>query len=100
MKSYLQWSVATIVIAILGACGSTNSGNRLTSKTISCTTKAIMYKGLTYGCVTSKTGRIWLDRNIGASQVATSLSDEASYGYYFQWGRPADGHQIAFPDKT
>ncbi|MCB4776441.1 MAG: fibrobacter succinogenes major paralogous domain-containing protein, partial [Sulfurovum sp.] len=99
MKSYLQWSVATIVIAILGACGSTNSGNRLTSKTISCTTKVIRHKGLTYGCVASKTGRIWLDRNLGASRVATSLSDAASYGYYFQWGRPSDGHQRVSSDK-
>jgi len=26
--------------------------------------------------------------------VATSASDVNSYGYYYQWGRPTDGHQI------
>jgi uncharacterized protein (TIGR02145 family) len=44
--------------------------------------------------VTSKTGRIWMDRNLGATQVATSPTDEKSYGYYYQWGRGNDGHQF------
>jgi len=39
------------------------------------------------------TGRIWMDRNLGASQVATSSTDVNSYGDLYQWGRPADGHQ-------
>jgi len=39
------------------------------------------------------TGKIWMDRNLGASQVATSSSDAASYGDLYQWGRFADGHQ-------
>ena len=34
-----------------------------------------------------------MDRNLGASQVATSSSDAASYGDLYQWGRRADGHQ-------
>jgi uncharacterized protein (TIGR02145 family) len=44
--------------------------------------------------VTSLTGRIWMDRNLGASQVATSSTDAASYGDLYQWGRLTDGHQI------
>jgi uncharacterized protein (TIGR02145 family) len=40
------------------------------------------------------TGRIWMDRNLGATQVATSLGDAAAYGDLYQWGRAADGHQI------
>jgi len=52
------------------------------------------HNGTTYGTVTSPhTGRIWLDRNLGASQVCTTLSDEACYGDYYQWGRNADGHE-------
>jgi hypothetical protein len=43
--------------------------------------------------VTSTTGKIWMDRNLGASQVATSSTDAASYGDLYQWGRGADGHQ-------
>jgi hypothetical protein len=44
--------------------------------------------------VFSKTGKTWMDRNLGASQVATSSSDAASYGDLYQWGRGTDGHQI------
>jgi len=51
--------------------------------------------GLTYGTVTGEDGKCWLDRNLGATQVATSYSDTASYGHYYQWGRYADGHQIS-----
>jgi uncharacterized protein (TIGR02145 family) len=39
------------------------------------------------------TGKIWMDRNLGASQVATSSTDAAAYGDLYQWGRAADGHQ-------
>jgi uncharacterized protein (TIGR02145 family) len=39
------------------------------------------------------TSKIWMDRNLGATQVATSSTDAASYGDLYQWGRGADGHQ-------
>jgi uncharacterized protein (TIGR02145 family) len=39
------------------------------------------------------TGKIWMDRNLGASQVATSSTDQNAYGDLYQWGRRADGHQ-------
>jgi uncharacterized protein (TIGR02145 family) len=44
--------------------------------------------------VASSTGRVWMDRNLGASQVASSSTDVASYGHLYQWGRRSDGHQI------
>ena len=44
--------------------------------------------------VVSKTGKIWMDRNLGATQVATSSTDAASYGDLYQWGRGTDGHQV------
>uniref|UniRef100_UPI0040479F32 hypothetical protein n=2 Tax=Algoriphagus sp. TaxID=1872435 RepID=UPI0040479F32 len=50
--------------------------------------------------VVSKTGKIWMDRNLGATQVATSSTDDASYGDLYQWGRGADGHQIRTPLST
>jgi uncharacterized protein (TIGR02145 family) len=34
-----------------------------------------------------------MDRNLGASHAATSLTDEEAYGDLYQWGRAADGHQ-------
>ena len=39
------------------------------------------------------TGKTWMDRNLGASQAATSSTDDAAYGDLYQWGRRADGHQ-------
>jgi hypothetical protein len=47
----------------------------------------------TYGTVVTRTGKTWLDRNLGASRVAQSSTDALAYGDYFQWGRPADGHE-------
>ena len=47
---------------------------------------------VTYGTV-SFNSRCWLDRNLGATQVATSVTDASAHGDYFQWGRGADGHQ-------
>jgi uncharacterized protein (TIGR02145 family) len=41
----------------------------------------------------SSTGKVWMDRNLGASQVATSSTDASSYGDLYQWGRNSDGHQ-------
>jgi uncharacterized protein (TIGR02145 family) len=40
------------------------------------------------------TNKIWMDRNLGAAQVATSSTDAVAYGDLYQWGRAADGHQI------
>ena len=36
--------------------------------------------GVQVSTVLSTTGKIWMDRNLGASQVATSLTDAASFG--------------------
>ena len=46
-----------------------------------------------YKTVIGANGRIWMDRNLGASQVATSISDAPSYGDSYQWGRGSDGHE-------
>ncbi|HPN70262.1 MAG TPA: FISUMP domain-containing protein [Saprospiraceae bacterium] len=54
-----------------------------------------------YGTVTNPiTGKTWLDRNLGASQVATSPTDAASFGDLYQWGRNADGHQLRTSGTT
>jgi len=59
-------------------------------------TVTFTYNGssVTYGTVVGANNTCWLDRNLGARQVATSSNDTASYGDLFQWGRAADGHQI------
>jgi len=61
------------------------------------TTVSFRYNGniVTYGTVlNTTTNECWLDRNLGASQVATSGNNAAAYGDLFQWGRLDDGHQI------
>lgn len=55
-----------------------------------------LYNGVnvTYGTVVGGDNRCWMDRNLGAEQVATSTDDSNAYGDLFQWGRRDDGHQI------
>jgi uncharacterized protein (TIGR02145 family) len=53
-------------------------------------------------------GQTWMDRNLGARRVATvdapngftGINDVFSYGNYYQWGRPADGHEITVWNGT
>lgn len=51
--------------------------------------------GLTHGTVVGPDGKCWMDRNLGATQVAASSTDANAYGYYYQWGRAGDGHQLS-----
>lgn len=63
----------------------TNYGNE-----ISFTTRS----SIVFSNVTSANGKVWMDRNLGASRVATSATDTSSYGDLYQWGRGADQHQL------
>jgi uncharacterized protein (TIGR02145 family) len=67
--------------------GAINNGKGVDSR------GSILSKPWAYGTVTTRTGRIWLDRNLGATRVAQSSTDVQAYGDYYQWGRPADGHE-------
>lgn len=59
------------------------------------------FNGQTYLTVTSPdTGRVWLDRNLGATQVCTSSTDSACYGDLYQWGRDDDGHESRSSSTT
>jgi hypothetical protein len=57
-------------------------------------------KNTTIVDVKSVTGRIWMDRNLGASRAALSINDELSFGNLFQWGRLADGHESRTSQTT
>ena len=55
----------------------------------------------TLGTVTSPyTAKVWMDRNLGATQAATSINDGASYGDLYQWGRANDGGQLRTAPNT
>ncbi|MFZ4543027.1 MAG: hypothetical protein ACOYOA_03185 [Saprospiraceae bacterium] len=65
--------------------------------------KSCSFSAYVYSCIAGPTtiievtnpttGRIWMDRNLGALQAATSITDAAGYGDLYQWGRLTDGHQ-------
>ncbi|MCO7332217.1 hypothetical protein AWR41_08965 [Riemerella anatipestifer] len=63
--------------------------------------------------ITGSDGRTWLNNNLGADyanlnspvfnplQQATSIKDKNAYGFHFQWGRDADGHElVTYPTAT
>jgi len=56
-------------------------------------TTVIGQDGRTYGTVLAADGNCWLDRNLGAPQVATASGNGTGYGDLYQWGRLYDGHQ-------
>ena len=56
--------------------------------------ESMKHNGYSYKAIKSPhTGRVWIDRNIGASRVCRNRYDEKCFGSYFQWGRFHDGHE-------
>jgi len=79
---------------------STNSTDQAVTITIlnveESTPTSIMHNGVGYNTVTSPhTGKVWLDRNLGATQVCTTTGSKntSCFGDYYQWGRSTDGHE-------
>jgi uncharacterized protein (TIGR02145 family) len=83
-------SLPTVVVTTAEA------GKLTATRTFVITGPIVGSDGLTYGVVmgAETPARKWLDRNLGATEVATSFNDYNSYGSLFQWGRGADGHQL------
>jgi uncharacterized protein (TIGR02145 family) len=69
-----------------------NSAGTSYGNEVSFTTTAAV--SFTFNTVIGANKRIWMDRNLGASRVATSSTDVEAYGDLYQWGRGADGHQL------
>ncbi|ODS22882.1 hypothetical protein AB835_11835 [Candidatus Endobugula sertula] len=54
----------------------------------------VFHNGFIYKPITSPhTGKVWLDRNLGASRACQNYRDTECFGDYYQWGRQTDGHQ-------
>ena len=61
----------------------------------------IVHKGFKYLSVTSPaTGRVWLDRNLGADEACDRPRNKSCFGDLYQWGRDADGHQVRTSPTT
>ena len=84
----IPWGTfGVLTMPLTGASNSINLVPRIDIKSIPASATAVV--GVTYGTQT------WMDRNLGARRVATALNDVLSYGNHYQWGRPADGHEIS-----
>jgi len=95
----------TLTLTVIDNDGNSNSAsvsiNIIVKEVTTTASTGITHNGTTYGTVTSPyTGKVWLDRNLGASQVCTSRTDTNCYGDYYQWGRNFDGHQSSTSDTN
>jgi len=56
--------------------------------------QTISFNGLDYQTIKSPiTGKVWLDRNLGAKRQCQSFDDKLCFGDYYQWGRKTNGHE-------
>ena len=87
----IPWvTFGVLTMPLTGASNTVNLVPRIDIKSIPASATAVV--DVTYGTQT------WMDRNLGARRVATALNDVLSYGNHYQWGRPADGHEISVWD--
>jgi len=89
-----DFSSGVITMALMGTSSTLNLVPRIDVKSIATSDPDWAYNDVTYGTQT------WMDRNLGARRVATALNDVYSYGNHYQWGRPADGHEISVWNGT
>jgi hypothetical protein len=88
-------------IPLIGGCGSVIATGTINVNSNCQGDLKFNYKGkdVTYKLVErmyeqpGKGTKCWLDRNLGAQQVATASFDINSFGDLYQWGRRADGHE-------
>ncbi|WP_084681355.1 T9SS type A sorting domain-containing protein [Chryseobacterium soli] len=73
-------------------CSNTDPGNN--AGDTGCVTFTYQGQPVTYSTVRGSDGKVWMQQNLGSSQVAISMGDTASFGDLFQWGRWDDGHQL------
>jgi hypothetical protein len=57
------------------------------------TTATCSFDRQTTDLILSPTGKVWMDRNLGATRQAQSSTDYLAYGDLYQWGRNPDGHE-------
>ena len=85
-----------LILSITGVPSGVGTANFVIDGGISstaCTIAVAVSSTNTFSDVLSTTGKVWMDRNLGATQVATSSTDIAAYGDMYQWGRAEDGHE-------
>ncbi len=53
----------------------------------------ILYGADTLALVRAADGHVWLQQNLGSTEVASIAGGSNAYGHLYQWGRWDDGHQ-------
>jgi uncharacterized protein (TIGR02145 family) len=76
----------------INLCDGSIIGPPITSGACAGEPSVFTFNGLQYSPVESA-GQCWLDRNLGAIQVASGSTDISSYGDLYQWGRATEGHE-------
>ena len=79
----------SVIIPGISAANTPGGGGGFPAGTVNCASGPTAIVDVT----NPSTGKTWMDRNLGAAQVATSSTDANSYGDLYQWGKRADGHQ-------
>ena len=108
LNNYNRWILSSVAVLALTACGGSSNNNNDNNNSggsddtpAKPTKNSIIHNGTVYGTVVSPiTGRVWLDRNLGADRVCTAYNDAQCFGDYYQWGRGYDGHQDPHSDTT
>ncbi len=117
MLNIFKIVLSAMIVLYFSACGGSSSSddkptnNNPTNPSTSSPSSGnnpttISHNGFSYGIVSSPiTGKQWLDRNLGASEVCTKSKSEFTsnadyvasqkdcFGDLYQWGRLADGHE-------
>ena len=93
---YLQNGGFVIIPGISAANSSGGGGGTYPTGSVFCASGATAIVDIT----NPTTGAIWMDRNLGATQAATSSTDADAYGDLYQWGRFSDGHQCRTSNTT
>lgn len=81
---------------VIEESGNNTQNSQSTFTVVNCNGSIFSWSNVT----NATTGKVWMDRNLGASQVATSSTDANSYGDLYQWGRAKDGHQCRTSSTT
>ena len=96
MKKILLGTLALVMIAISGCKKEDNNDESTIGETKTCNEIDFTWNDVT----NPTTGKTWMDRNLGASRLATSSTDSLAYGDLYQWGRGSDGHQCRESNTT
>jgi len=76
---------------------SATSGGKTATQTVTVSLNQVLVTrgAFSYGCVPNNaTGKIWLDKNLGATIVCPTSNELTCVGGFYQFGRGTDGHEV------